>query len=88
MKNGYWHVATERYLQLIKMKGFKREKEELLCLIEDAIIYNNDTYAKITGNSEKGYLVDNAKSVNEIENNISANETNKALLNVKSLLKK
>jgi len=49
------------------MKGLKIIENELSCLIENAILYEDGTYARINGNSRKGFIVESRKNINNIE---------------------
>jgi len=51
------------------MRGIKIKNEDLMCLIEDAIIYSNNTYSKIIGDFENGYIIEQPQSITKIENN-------------------
>ncbi len=49
------------------MSIIREIEEELYCPIQNAIIYGNNTYRKITGNHKVGYEVSNLKTVKKIE---------------------
>ncbi len=49
------------------MNAIREIKDELYCSIENAIIYENNTYRKITGNYKIGYEISNLKTVKKIE---------------------
>lgn len=51
------------------MKSLKIKKDQLFCLIEDAIFYENDMYSRIKGDIMDGFVVEKAESIESIKNN-------------------
>ncbi len=51
------------------MKGLRIKEDELLCLIEDAVLKENNSYSRIKGDITKGYTVEPSKSVENIIEN-------------------
>ncbi len=51
------------------MKGLRIINNELSCLIEDAILNEDDTYSQINGNLMNGFIVEQPKDIKNIEEN-------------------
>ena len=51
------------------MKGIKIKEDDLSCLIEDAILNENDTYSKIRGNITVGFIVEPTENIENIKEN-------------------
>ncbi len=51
------------------MKGLKIKENELSCLIEDAILNENDTYSRIKGNITTGFIVEPTEPIENIKEN-------------------
>lgn len=51
------------------MKGLKITDDELYCLIEDAILFENDSYSRIYGNSINGFTIESPQKIEKIEKN-------------------
>ena len=51
------------------MKGLKIVDDELFCLIGDAILYEDDSYSRIDGDSINGFTINAPQNIEEIEEN-------------------